>query len=133
MTDTASLIRRYYDAFNARDWEAMLACLSDDVRHDVNEGHARDGREKFRAFLAHMARCYDETLTRMTVMVDESGAHAAAEFIVSGKYLATDAGLPEARGQTYSLPAGAFFDVRGGKIARVTTYYNLQEWIRQVS
>jgi steroid delta-isomerase-like uncharacterized protein len=40
--------------------------------------------------------------------------------------------LPEARGQSYSLPAGAFFDVRGGKIARVTTYYNLQEWIRQV-
>jgi steroid delta-isomerase-like uncharacterized protein len=131
--ETASLISRYYDAFNAKDWEAMLACLSDDVRHDVNEGSARGGKQKFREFLAHMARCYDETLTRMTIMVDESGAHAAAEFIVNGKYLATDGKLPEARGQTYSLPAGAFFDVRGGKIARVTTYYNLQEWIRQVS
>lgn len=36
-------------------------------------------------------------------------------------------------GQTYSLPAGAFFDVREDRIARVTTYYNLQELIRQVS
>lgn len=133
MTDTASLIRRYYDAFNAKDWEAMLDCLSDDVRHDVNEGSARVGKQKFREFLAHMARCYDENLTRIAIMVDESGTHAAAEFIVNGKYLATDGNLPEARGQTYSLPAGAFFDVRGGKIARVTTYYNLQDWIRQVS
>ena len=25
MTDTTSLIRRYYDAFNAKDWDGMLA------------------------------------------------------------------------------------------------------------
>ena len=58
---------------------------------------------------------------------------AAAEFIVSGTYKQTDAGLPEARGQTYRLPAGAFFEVAGGKIRRVTTYYNLKDWIAQVS
>ncbi len=133
MTDTASLIRRYYDAFNAKDWEGMLACVADDFRHDVNEGAARGGKEKFRDFLAHMARCYDENLTDIAVMVDASGARAAAEFIVNGTYLATDSGLPEARGQTYRLPAGAFFEIRDGKIARVTTYYNLQDWIRQVS
>ncbi len=27
---------------------------------------------------------------------------------------------------------GAFFDIRDGKIARVTNYYNLQDWIAQV-
>lgn len=133
MTDTALLIRRYYDAFNAKDWDGMLVCLAEDVRHDVNEGGARGGKAKFREFLAHMARCYDERLTDTAVMVDASGHRAAAEFIVNGTYLATDAGLPDARGQTYSLPAGAFFEVHDGKIARVTTYYNLQEWIRQVS
>ncbi|PZR02178.1 MAG: isopropylmalate/homocitrate/citramalate synthase, partial [Archangium gephyra] len=31
------------------------------------------------------------------------------------------------------LPGGAFFDVRDDRIARVTNYYNLQDWIRQVS
>ena len=30
------------------------------------------------------------------------------------------------------LPGGAFFDVRDGKIARVTNYYNLDDWIAQV-
>ncbi len=133
MTDTVSLIRRYYDAFNARNWDVMLDCLAEDVRHDVNEGVARGGKAKFRDFLAHMARCYEETLTDMAVMVDDTGGRAAAEFIVNGTYLQTDSGLPVARGQTYRLPAGAFFEIRDDRIARITTYYNLQEWIRQVS
>ena len=61
------------------------------------------------------------------------GARAAAEFNVHGTYKATDSGLPEAKGQTYVLPAGTFFAIRDGKIARVTTYYNLTDWIAQVS
>ena len=49
------------------------------------------------------------------------------------RYLATDPGLPQAHGQTYVLPAGAFFDVAGGKITRITTFYNLADWVAQVS
>ena len=51
---------------------------------------------------------------------------------MNGTYLKTDPGLPEARGQTYRLPAGAFFTIRDGRIARVTTYYNLADWMAQV-
>ncbi len=47
--------------------------------------------------------------------------------------LESSPGLPEARGQTYILPAGAFFDLKDGKISRVTTFYNLRDWIAQVS
>jgi steroid delta-isomerase-like uncharacterized protein len=63
---------------------------------------------------------------------DDAGTRAAAEFVVHGKYLATDEGLPEANGQTYLLPAGAYFDLAEGKIARVSVYYNLADWTRQV-
>lgn len=133
MTDTPALIRRYYDAFNRGDVEGMLACLAEDLRHDVNEGAARHGKDAFRAFSAHMARCYAERLEDIVVMATPDGARAAAEFTVDGRYLATDEGLPEASGQTYRLPAGAFFEIRDGCIARVTTYYNLREWMRQVS
>jgi steroid delta-isomerase-like uncharacterized protein len=58
---------------------------------------------------------------------------AAAEFVVVGRYLRTEPGLPEARGQAYRLPAGAFLAIEGGRIARVTTHYNLPAWIAQVS
>ncbi|MEM8622632.1 MAG: ketosteroid isomerase-related protein [Pseudomonadota bacterium] len=133
MSDTETLIRRYYDAFNAGDTEAMIDCLIDDIRHDVNEGQPRIGKDAFRAFCAHMTRCYREELSEIAIMTDAAGTRAAAEFIVSGTYLATDDGLPEAKGQTYRLPAGTFFEIAGGRIARVTTYYNLKEWVLQVS
>lgn len=133
MTETAKLIRRYYDAFNAKDWDGMLDYVSEDIRHDVNEGERRGGKAAFREFLAKMNRCYDERLEDIVVMVDETGGHAAAEFVVHGCYLTADPGLPKAHGQTYVLPVGAFLDVADGKIARVTTYYNLKDWIAQVS
>ena len=41
--------------------------------------------------------------------------------------------MPEAIGQRYVLPGGAFFALRDGRIARVTNYYNLQDWIAQVA
>lgn len=131
--ETAALIRRYYDAFNAGDYDAMLACLTDDVIHDVNQGERRQGKDKFAAFNDRMAQHYKERLEDIVVMVSRDGKRAAAEFNVIGTYLRTDPGLPEAKGQTYRLPAGAFFAVRDGKIARVTTYYNLTDWIAQVA
>jgi steroid delta-isomerase-like uncharacterized protein len=131
--ETAALVRRYYDAFNAGDGEGMLACLTDDVVHDVNQGERRTGKEKFRAFNARMAHHYRERLADIAVMVSKDGSRAAAEYNVDGTYLATDSGLPQAKGQTYILPAGTFFAIRDEKIARVTTYYNLTDWIAQVS
>ncbi len=129
---TLALIGRYYEAFNAGNGDAMLACLAEDVAHDINQGGRQQGKDAFRAFLAHMDRCYAEKLEGIAVMASEDGSRAAAEFLVHGTYKATDDGLPEASGQTYVLPAGAFFDIEGGLIRRVSVYYNLADWLRQV-
>ncbi|MBI1650475.1 MULTISPECIES: ketosteroid isomerase-related protein [Hyphomicrobium] len=131
--ETAALIRRYYEAFNGGNSEGMIACLADDIIHDVNQGERRVGLDKFKAFNARMDHHYQEKLENISVMVNEDGTRAAAEFNVHGVYKATDSGLPDANGQTYILPAGTFFAIRDGKIARVTTYYNLTDWIAQVS
>lgn len=133
MTDaTIQLVRDYYAAFDRGDTAAMLALLTDDVVHDINQGHREVGRDAFAAFMARMDRSYRERIRDLVVMATADGGRAAAEFVVEGSYLATDPGLPEGRGQTYSLPAGAFFECRGGRIARVTNWYNLQDWLRQV-
>ena len=128
-----TIVQTYFDAFNRGDTDAMLDCLTEDVAHHVNEGQIRTGKALFAEFNAHMTRCYREELTDMVILTSQDGTRAAAEFVVNGTYLATDAGLPEAKGQTYRLPAGSFFTLRDGKIARVTTYYNLADWIAQVS
>jgi steroid delta-isomerase-like uncharacterized protein len=124
------VVTAYYAAFNRGDWDAMCALLADEVAHDLNQGAREVGRPAFRAFLDRMNRSYREQLRDVVVM--GHGARVAAEYVVEGEYLVADEGLPPARGQRYTLPGGAFFEVRGGRIARVTNYYNLQDWLRQV-
>lgn len=132
MQQTLALIERYYDAFNRGDREAMLALLDADVAHDLNQGPRERGRDAFRDFLARMDRCYAEQLRDLSITASADGTRGAAEYVVHGRYLETDEGLPPARGQAYVLPGGAFFEARGGRITRVTNYYNLQDWLAQV-
>src|SRR5690606_42050055 len=68
--DTAALIHAYYAAFNRGDREGMLALLTDDVAHDLNQGARETGREAFRAFMARMDRCYAEELRDIVVMAE---------------------------------------------------------------
>ena len=131
-SSTLELIQKYYDTFNQGDREAFLQLLSDDVVHDINQGGAEVGVAAFRAFLERMDRCYREQVEDLVVFANANGARAAAEFYIRGAYLSTDEGLPEASGQKYRLRVGAFFDVKDGKVARITNYYNLQDWLRQV-
>jgi steroid delta-isomerase-like uncharacterized protein len=129
---TEALIHAYLDAFNAGDSDAMLALMDDDIVHDINQGGREIGIEAFRWFNATMKAHYRETLQDIVVLSAPDGARAAAEFTVKGEYLATANGLPKASGQRYSLPAGIFFEVEDGRISRVTTHYNLNDWITQV-
>lgn len=129
---TRALIERYYAAFNAADFEAMLACLAPTVMHEINQGGTETGIEAFRDFLARMQRCYRERLSEIVIMVSADGQRAAAEYRVHGEYLVADEGLPPARGQQYELPGGAFFAIEAGRISRVSNYYNLQDWLKQV-
>jgi steroid delta-isomerase-like uncharacterized protein len=131
--EALALIGRYYAAFNAGDAAGMLDRVAEDVEHRVNEGGVRRGRAKFAEFCSHMGVSYREELKDMAIFASDDGTRGAAEFVVHGEYLQTDPGLPEAKGQRYILPAGGFFDIKDGKIARVTTFYNLNDWIAQVS
>ncbi|MDR0208390.1 MAG: nuclear transport factor 2 family protein [Pseudomonas putida] len=131
MTAT-ELVNAYYAAFNAGDMPTFLGLLSEDVIHDINQGERQMGKAAFAAFMDKMNRCYRERLADIVVMQNADGSRAAAEFTVHGEYLADDEGLPPANGQTYVLPAGAFFYIHCGKIARVTNYYNLNDWVEQV-
>ena len=130
---TDSLIKDYYAAFNQQDMPLFLSLLTDDVAHDINQGSRETGKPAFVSFMEGMNQNYREKIIDIVVLSDDRGEHASAEFTVVGEYLNTDEGLPEANGQTYRLRAGAFFDIRDGKIARVTNYYNLPDWIAQVS
>ncbi len=128
-----ALIERYYAAFNAGDHDGILGCLTDTVAHDINQGDREIGKAEFAAFLKRMDAAYAEQLSDIVILANDDGTRAAAEFVVHGTYKAADEGLPPAHGQRYELPAGAFFELDGELIARVSVYYNLADWISQVS
>lgn len=110
----------------------MLALLADDVVHEPSQGDVRHGKQAFRDFLDHMNRCYAEQVIDPVFLEGENGARGAAEFMLEGRYLETDDGLPPARGQTYRLRVGTFFEFGDGLITRVSNHYNLADWMRQV-
>ena len=111
----------------------MLDLVSDDIQHFPNEGKLRAGKVLFTEFLQSMDTAYEEQLSEMTFYTAEDVSKVAAQFTVSGIYKIGDEGFPVAHGQKYVLPAAAFLEVENEKIIKVTTYYNLQEWIELVS
>lgn len=131
-SNAKNLIKQYYDAFNHQDVKLFLNCLDENVVHDINHAHQELGKAKFQIFLERMNRCYKEIAKDILIMVNDEGTRAAAEFIIEGSYIATDSPLPDAKGQQYALRCGAFFEIKNDKIMRVTNYYNLNEWLKQI-
>jgi len=127
------VIDKYYACFNKGDYQGMANLLTDDVLHEPSQGVPRPGKALFCEFLKHMERCYKESVLDRVVMFSADGSRAAAEFMLNGRYLQTDEGLPAARGQPYRLRVGAFFELRDGLICRVSNHYNLQHWIEQIT
>ncbi len=128
----AETLAAYYAAFNRQDAEGMLALLANDVLHEPSQGTARHGKQAFREFLAHMNRSYAEQVIDPVFLTGEDASRGAAEFMLEGRYLETDEGLPPATGQTYRLRVGAFFALENGLITRVSNHYNLADWTQQV-
>jgi steroid delta-isomerase-like uncharacterized protein len=126
-----ALIENYYNFFNSKQFDKMLDLVDESIIHEVNQSKVQIGKIEFKKFLAEMNEYYDEELTDITIF--ENGERFAAEFYCSGVYKQTSKGLPKAENQKYNIRVGAFFEVKSGKIMRVTNYYNLREWIKQVS
>ena len=128
-----NIVKEYYNCFNNKNWNGMLALLDSEIRHEPNQGDPRIGIDLFTDFLKHMDESYEETLTDMVFFTEPNNSRVAVEFVVNGIYKKGEEGLPEAHGQKYILPAAAFLEVKNDKITRVTTYYNLPLWIKLVS
>jgi steroid delta-isomerase-like uncharacterized protein len=124
---TSALILRFYAAYNRRDVDGMLECVSEDVVHDVNQGQREIGKPALRGYFERILRCYHEELREIVVLSIDDGTRAAAEFVQHGVYENTEPGLPDARGQRYVVAGGGFFSIHLGKIARVAHHYNLHE------
>ncbi|GIZ12237.1 nuclear transport factor 2 family protein [Pseudomonas sp. NCCP-436] len=130
--DVRDLLQRYFNALNDRDLRACLALVHDDLILEPNQGFIERGREAFAAYLERYLRCYRENCEQLVILSDPHGHYGACEYQVSGEYLDTDEGLPEACGQHYRMRVAAFFEIRDGLIVRISLHFNLPQWLAQV-
>ncbi|MFA9461318.1 nuclear transport factor 2 family protein [Thiohalorhabdus methylotrophus] len=118
---TRQLLGRYFRAYNARDIEKLLLLVHDDLLHDVETCRREIGKQAFARFLAAKnARC-DEHVYDLEILVSRDGRHAAAEYKVLGFFL-EPGDRPAPSAETYRVGAGTFFDVRDGRIGRISSY-----------
>ncbi len=130
--NSSQLIRTYYDALNQQNLPALMSLLDDRLVHEPNQAQRQEGKGQLAVFLNHQFEHYDEEVIDLAVMVNSDRRKCAAEYRVLGTYLLNDRYHPEAKMQHYDVYRGAFFEVVGGLITRITSYGNVADWTIQI-
>lgn len=129
---STELVLAFYAACNRGDVASILALVSDDVVHEINQGRREQGKQALERFIANAIDSFRQSIRDVVVMTTQQGRRAAAEYVVDGRYLKTLAKRPPAHGQSYQLSGGTFFEISEGRITRISNHFNLADWQRQV-
>ncbi len=126
------LVQKFYDFFNAEDFEAYRNILAEDFSHQVNFEELDAGVNPFIEFLQDNQKHYKEKIENPLIMVSEDGRHASAKCVVTGEYVLTDESGIQAQGQTYRLDVIHFFEIKDEKVSRGCGWYDQSDWEKQV-
>lgn len=129
---STELVLDFYAACNRGDVASILALVSDDVVHDINQGKREHGKEALERYISSAIDSFRQSIRDVVVMTTQQGRRAAAEYVVDGRYLKTVAKRLPAHGQSYQLSGGTFFEINEGKITRISNHFNLADWQQQV-
>lgn len=130
---TISLVKTYYDALNKNDMQQFFSVIAPNVIHNINQGPTEKGLDKFKKFMQLGNDSFSEKLSHIVIMVSNDGKYAAALWQDKGVYKKDFPGMEiKAKGQKYTLNGGHFFEIKNDKIASVTTYYNLTDFMQQI-
>ena len=110
MTENRRTVERYIEAFNRADHDLTESCLTDDVEWVVPGAFQLQGRAAFRKEAEKVGP--DRIVVTVSRVVEENDV-VIAEGAVNGK---SDDGQP------LSLVFCDVFEMRGGKIGRLTSY-----------
>ncbi len=126
---STAVVSKYYEAFNRKDIDAILALCSDDVANDPNQGDTQIGKDKLKIFLETAWAHFDEKVSNIMLMANKDESKVASEYLVHGTYYKTKPGLFESTNQKYEILPTTVFTIKNGKITRMTRYYNTKAWL----
>lgn len=118
-------------ALNAHDPDAAADCFTPDgVFVNMGSGERHEGREAIRADHATLFAAWSEIVVKKgPYLVD--GDRFAGEWTMSGVHTGDLPGLP-ATTKPFRISGAGVGEVRDGRIARVSEYWNMAEFLIQV-
>jgi steroid delta-isomerase-like uncharacterized protein len=132
-------LRRWYDAWNAHDVEAISALMTDDVRYEDPAAPAAvmNGRPAVEAYVrAAFAAIPDFRLEKLEEWVTPGGEVISSYFRFSGTFLAplTAPGLPPLAptGGRLEMVGMDRSEIRDGRLARHQIFWDMVEFGRQL-
>ena len=130
-TDVKALVLDWTDAFNRHDPDAYASFMAEDcVFTNVGTGERVVGRAAQRADLAKLLAAWSD-LRGETVNLLVAGDSYAKEWVMTGVHTGDMPGLP-ATGRNFRIVGAGVGQVRDGKIASATEYWNLADFLSQV-
>jgi steroid delta-isomerase-like uncharacterized protein len=126
-----SLVNQLYAAWSLHQPEKTDAIFTDDgIYEDVAAGRMHRGKEQIKDFLrAAFAWSPDFRVTMKSLIIAHDAA--ATEWLSEGIQTGPIGELP-ASGNSFQLRGASILTFRNGKIARVTDYYDMANFLRQL-
>jgi len=128
------VIAAYTEAIGAHDADAVVALYTKDavVEQAVGAGNTFEGPDAIRAWASdNLTAIPDLTMTTERVVVE--GNRIAWQWVYRGAYTGAYPGLPAGQGQPIELRGASFIELRDGRIARETIYFDNASFLSQVS
>lgn len=123
--------REWAAAWNSGDGQRMAALFTEDgVYEDFAFERRYQGREAIASWVSLTLQVIPDTRIEVTDAF-RSGDRVAVEFVFSGTPGELVPGVP-ATGRSFSVPGVSVFELRGGRLAQVSDYYNVDTLYRQI-
>jgi steroid delta-isomerase-like uncharacterized protein len=131
-TDMEKMMNDYLSAWNAHDVERILSFFTDDCVYNCTPmGKVSQGKNELKDFLSNMFTEFPDAKIEMKSSFG-TGDKGAGEWILSGTFAHSSNPAMPATGKSFSVPGVGINEYSGGKISRVTNYWNLASFLQQV-
>ncbi len=111
MSENTRSVERYMEAFAASDHETVLSCLTDDVRWEVPGTFELTGKASFQAEMSNPGFVGQPAIT-VTRLIEDGDVVVGEGTVVTQRQ----------DGEALHLRFCDVFEMRDGKIARLTSY-----------
>jgi steroid delta-isomerase-like uncharacterized protein len=131
MQSTHPIAQQWIDAWNARDVERILACLTGDaVYEDITLGAVNRTPAETKQFVAVAWSAFPDLRFESTGAAD-LGDNMVLEWTMRGTHDGDFPGLP-ASGRSFEVRGVSVIELAGGKIRRVRDYWDFATALRQL-